>query len=63
VGNGSRSLKRLFVDAGISVRERMRVPVLSCGGRPIAVVGLTADQSLAEGNGPWWVVTATDEKE
>ncbi len=63
VGSGSRSLKRLFMDGGVSVRERSRRPVLFCGGRPIAIVGVAADQSLAEGNGPWWVVTAAEEKE
>ena len=63
VGNGSRSLKRLFADAKLGVRERETVPVLYCGGSPIAVIGAAADQSYAQGNGPWWIVSAADEKE
>jgi len=63
VSNGSRSLKRIFTDAKLGVRERETVPVLYCGGTPIAVVGVAADQSYAEENGPWWIVSATDEKE
>ena len=62
-GRGSRSLKRLFTDAAFSVREREETPVLYCGGAPIAIVGVAAERSLAEGGGPWWVVAARDEKE
>lgn len=32
--DSSRSLKRLFVDAGLSVREREETPVIYVGGRP-----------------------------
>lgn len=60
---GERSLKRLFADAGISVRRREELPVLYSGGRPVAAFDVAADYSLADGNGPWWVVTATEEKE
>ena len=63
VGSGYRSLKRLFTDAGYSVRKREQVPVLYCDGKPIAAISVAADLSCAEGNGPWWVVSARDEKE
>ena len=43
---GSRSLKRLFVDAGISVSVREETPVVYVGTRPAAVPGIGVDSSF-----------------
>ena len=43
---GSRSLKRLFVDAGISVKEREETPVIYVGSRAAAVLGIGVDRKF-----------------
>ncbi len=48
-GRGSRSLKRLFADAGISVEERDSVPVVCVDGRPRAVYGVQERSSPESG--------------
>ena len=44
---GSRSLKRLFVDAGLSVEARERTPAIFVGGRLAAVPGIGVDRAFA----------------
>ena len=46
--DSSRSLKRLFVDAGLSVREREETPVIYVGGRPAAALFVGVDRAFAE---------------
>lgn len=46
---GSRSLKRLFADAGIDPTRRDRTPVICVDGRAAAVFGLGVDQAFAIG--------------
>ena len=43
---GSRSLKRLFVDAGLSVEARERTPAIFVGGRLAAVPGIGVDRAF-----------------
>lgn len=43
VENGSRTIKRLFVDRGIPVEKRGEHPALYLEGRPIAVFGVAVD--------------------
>ena len=43
VENGSRTIKRLFADAGIPVEERADHPALLLDGKPVAVVGVATD--------------------
>lgn len=50
---GSRSLKRLFVDAGLSVREREETPVIYVGGRPAAALFIGVDRAFAEKGREW----------
>lgn len=58
-GRGSRSLKRLFADAGVSPLRRDRTPVLCVDGRAAAVYGLGADtaylaKEAGDGMGITW---------
>ena len=46
VENGSRSIKRLFADQGISADQREEHPALYLEGRPVAVLGVAVDWSL-----------------
>ena len=46
VENGSRTIKRLFADAGIPVERRREHPLLLLGGKPAAVPGVAADFRL-----------------
>lgn len=65
VENGSRTLKRLFLDCGISAQRRWEHPVLYAGGRPAAALGVAVDRDLAPRAGrPCLTVTFTpvDEK-
>ena len=51
---GSRSLKRLFVDAGVSVSRREETPVLYVGACTAAVPGIGVDRRFAGNTGnPW----------
>ena len=43
VENGSRTIKRLFADAGVPVEDRANHPALLLDGRPVAVFGAAAD--------------------
>ena len=43
VENGSRTIKRLFADAGIPVENRVNHPVLLLDGKPVAVFGAATD--------------------
>ena len=43
VENGSRTIKRLFADAGVPVEERADHPALLLNGKPVAVFGVAAD--------------------
>ena len=45
---GSRSLKRLFLDAGFSVARREETPVVYVGARIAAVLGVGVDRAFAE---------------
>ncbi len=45
---GSRSLKRLFVDVGIGMKEREETPVIYVGNRVAAVLGIGVDRQFAE---------------
>lgn len=45
---GSRSLKRLFMDAGISLTQREETPVVYVGERIAAVPGIGTDRTFAE---------------
>ena len=45
---GSRSLKRLFADAGFSVAQREETPVVYVGTRIAAVPGIGIDRTFAE---------------
>ena len=47
---GSRSLKRLFADAGIDPTRRDRTPVICVDGKAAAVFGLGVDQAFTIGN-------------
>lgn len=46
VGNGSRSIKRLFADRGIPPGERRNYPALYLDGRCVAVPGVAVDEDL-----------------
>lgn len=46
VGNGSRTVKRLFADRGIPVEKRGEHPALYRGERVAAVFGVAADEAL-----------------
>lgn len=46
VGNGSRTIKRLFADRGIPAEERLERPALYLGDRPVAVFGVAVDHDL-----------------
>ena len=43
VENGSRTIKRLFADAGIPIEDRADHPALLLAGKPVAVFGVAAD--------------------
>lgn len=60
---GSRSLKRLFADAGIPPEERDRTPVLRIGGRAAAVPGLGAELSAGDAGMQVIFYKETDYKE
>lgn len=62
---GSRSLKRLFVDAGLSVREREETPVIYVGGRPAAALFIGVDRPLQKkgGNGNTFSIFTKDKSE
>ena len=44
---GNRSIKRLFVDAGCSIREREETPVIYVGNTPAAIFGIGVDAAFA----------------
>ena len=48
-GRGSRSLKRLFLDAGIPAEERNRIPVVCVNGAVRAVYGVGIRESVSSG--------------
>lgn len=50
---GSRSLKRLFLDAGLSVKQREEVPVVYVDGAAAAVPGIGADRAFAGDDAEW----------
>lgn len=50
---GSRSIKRLFVDAGLSVREREQTPAIFVGGRVAAVPGIGVDRAFEKRDTGW----------
>lgn len=50
---GSRSLKRLFVDAGLSVQERQQTPAIFVGGRVAAVPGIGVDRAFQKKDPGW----------
>ncbi|WP_295864921.1 tRNA lysidine(34) synthetase TilS [uncultured Oscillibacter sp.] len=60
---GSRSLKRLFADAGIPPEERDRTPVLRIGGRAAAVPGLGSELSAGDAGVQVIFYKETDYKE
>jgi len=57
VENGSRTIKRLFADRGVSVGERAEHPAVLSDGRIVAVAGIAADWDYrpAEGDAAWAV--------
>jgi len=60
VGNGSRTIKRLFADAGIPVEHRAEHPAVLVDGRTAAVFGVATDWAYqAEENAPCWVICCT----
>ena len=48
-GRGSRSLKRLFLDAGIPAEDRNRIPVVCVNGAVRAVYGVGIAESISSG--------------
>ena len=48
-GRGSRSLKRLFLDAGIPAEDRNRIPVVCVNGAVRAVYGVGIEESILSG--------------
>lgn len=46
VENGSRTIKRLFADAGIPVERRADHPAVLLDGKPVAVLGVAVDWKL-----------------
>ncbi len=46
VENGSRTIKRLFTDAGVPVERRADHPVLLLDGKPVAVFGVATDHAF-----------------
>ena len=57
VANGSRTIKRLFADAGIPVDRRWEHPAVLLEGRPAAILGVAVDWSLRPREGErCWVV-------
>ena len=48
-GRGSRSLKRLFLDAGIPAEDRNRIPVVCVNGAVRAVYGVGIEESISSG--------------
>ena len=48
-GRGSRSLKRLFLDAGIPAEDRNRIPVICVNGAARAVYGVGIEESISSG--------------
>lgn len=58
VENGSRTIKRLFADAGIPTEDRADHPALFLDGKPVAVFGVATDwASRPRAEGPCTVVT------
>ena len=58
VENGSRTIKRLFADAGIPVERRTDHPALLLDGKPVAVFGVATDRTYQAGAGEaCWVIT------
>lgn len=55
VSRGSRSLKRLFAEHGVTPAERERTPVIRCGGAVAAVYGIGTDALFlpSEGEKCW----------
>lgn len=57
-----KSVKKLMIEAKIPAQERVRVPVLDCGGRPAALGGFGPDAGyLAEPGAPALHITMTEE--
>lgn len=58
VENGSRTIKRLFADAGIPIERRAEHPAILLDGEVAAIVGVAADWTLHPADGEYcWVVT------
>ena len=58
VENGSRTVKRLFADAGIPVERRAEHPAVLAGGRLAAVFGVATDWAYqGKEDEVCWVVT------
>ena len=61
VENGSRTLKRLFMDCGIPVQRRREHPVIYAGGRPVAALGVGVDWDLRPQAGRACLVVSFDQ--
>ena len=59
---GSRSLKRLFADAGIKPGERDGVPVICVDGRAAAVPGIGVDRAFTQPGEEWTTLIMKDKK-
>lgn len=46
VENGSRTIKRLFADAGIPIEDRADYPALFLDGKPVAIFGVATDYTF-----------------
>ena len=58
VENGSRTIKRLFADKGISIERRGERPAVLLDGEPAAVLGVAVDWGLRPEDGePCWIVS------
>lgn len=63
VENGSRTIKRLFVDKNIPIERRREHPALYLDGKPAAVFGVAVDRSYRPREGePCWTVTLLPEE-
>ena len=63
VENGSRTVKRLFADAGVPVERRAEHPVILVDGELAAVFGVATDWKYQmNGAGNCWVVTIEAEE-
>ena len=56
VENGSRSIKRLFADAGIPIEKRAEHPVILADGKAAAVIGVAVDWACRPHDGDFCTV-------